>query len=273
MLHINWVLGPRWISWWQLRGWVRGLLWVQSYSFDYQHPSDCLIVYLLWIIFKSLYPKWVFTPSKSLSRHHIKQHMRFHGQHEHQLCEESWVALKKVIFAKIIFTLQRDSLLPLWFSNSNTFPNAGIRALTRPLQLEHASSPLPSVVLIFASFDLTSRKSAFFTFPRNFQMSHQHKRLKYFPLVRPWPGLPQRLQWGPAATLSPWQVLSFAPINTSSSFDQRIGAKWMDLFVEALKSYPSLDLCPTRSDWHRPPVYLWHQYWLSQWARIYQAIK
>ena len=109
MLHINWVLGPRWISWWQLRGRVWGLLWVQSYSFDYQHPSDCLIVYLLWVLSKSLYPKWVFTPSKSLSRHHIKQHMRFHGQHEHQLCEESWVALTRGIIAKS-FSLCKEIL-------------------------------------------------------------------------------------------------------------------------------------------------------------------
>ena len=69
---------------------------------------------------------------------------------------------------KIIFTLQRDSLLPLWSSNSNsnTFCNAGIRALTRPHQLENASSPLQSAVRIFASFDLTSRKSYCFAFPR-----------------------------------------------------------------------------------------------------------
>ena len=274
MLHINWVLRPRWISRWQLRGWVRGLLWVQLYSFDYQHPLDCLIVYLLWVLFESLYPKWVPTPGKSLSRHHIKQHMRFHSQHQHQLCEESWVAhtLTRVIISKIIFTLQRESMFPLWFHNSNTFRIVGIPALTRPHQLEHASSLLPSAARIFASFDLTSRKSYCFTLSRIFQMSHQRKRLKYFPLVRPWLGLPQQLQWELAATISPWQVLSFAPINTSSPFDQRIGVKWT-FFVEVIQSYSSLDLCPTRSDWHRPPVYLWHQHWLSQWAQIFLAIK
>ena len=52
-----------------------------------------------------------------------------------------------------------------------------------------------------------------FIFPRIFQMSHQ---LKYFPLVRQWLDLPQRLQWEHAATTSPWQVLSFAPVNNTS---------------------------------------------------------
>ena len=74
-----------------------------------------------------------------------------------------------------------------------------------------------------------------FIFPRIFQMSHQ---LKYFPLVRPWLDLPQRLQWERAATTSLWQVSSFDAINTSSG-------NWsqLDLFALQSKSYPSLNLC------------------------------
>ena len=182
--------------------------------------------------------------------------MRFHSQHQHQLCEESGVAQTqtKVIIAKIVFTLQRDSMFPLWFHKSNTFRYAGIRALTRPHQLEHASSPLPSAVLIFASFDLTSRKSYCFTFSRIFQMSHQRKRLKYFPLVRPWLDLPQRLQWDPAATPSPWQVLSFAPINTSSPFDQIIGVKWTFLLKRSNHIPPWISAPPGQTGTDPPSI-------------------
>ena len=142
-------------------------------------------------------------------------------------------------------------MFPLWFSNSNSnsFCNAGIQALTRPHQLEHVSSPLPSAVRIFVSFDLTSRWSDFITFSRIFQMSHQ---LKYFPLVRQWLGLPQRLQWEHAATTSPWQVLSFAPVNNTSplllikDLESNGPFCWSDQIISFPESLPhQVRLAPT----------------------------
>ena len=90
-----------------------------------------------------------------------------------------------------------------------------------------------------------------FIFPRIFQMSHQ---LKYFPLVRQWLDLPQRLQWEHAATTSPWQVLSFAPINTSSLFDQRIGVKWTFLLKRSNHILPWIFATPGQTGTDPPSI-------------------
>ena len=137
---------------------------------------------------------------------------------------------------KIIFTLQRDSMLPLWFHNSNTFRNAGIPALTRPLQLEHASSPLPSAVRIFASFDLTSRKSYGFTLSHIFSDITPTQKIKIFSTGQTMTGL---------ATTTPVGTCSDSLIVAGFVLcsDQHLLSFWsnnwsqMDLFVEAIQSY------------------------------------
>ena len=80
-------------------------------------------------------------------------------------------------------------------------------------------------------------------------MSHQ---LKYFPLVRPWLGLPQRLQWESAATTSLWQVLSFAPVNNTSplllikDLESNGPFCWSDQIISFPESLPhQVRLAPT----------------------------
>ena len=83
-------------------------------------------------------------------------------------------------------------------------------------------------------------------------MSHQRRRLKYFPMVRPWLDLPQRLQWERAATTSLWQVLSFAPVNNTSplllikDLESNGPFCWSDQIISFPESLPhQVRLAPT----------------------------
>ena len=146
-------------------------------------------------------------------------------------------------------------MFPLWFSNSNSksFCNAGIQALTRPHQLEHVSSPFPSAVRIFVSFDLTSRKSYCFYFST------------YFPDVTPteifstgqtMTGLATTT---PVGTCSDYLTVAGSIICSgqqyiSFTFDQRFGVKWTFLLKRSNHILPWISTTPGQTGTDPPSI-------------------